>query len=329
MPDPREDAMYTSKPSGDYVVIDPNVPPPLPPTLLSGPLPFSILCRGCGYDLTGLDVGGLCPECSKPVHDSLQGDLLAFAPKDYLQSLHRGTVAVLASILFYVLGTLASAFAGVAMAFGAGAGGGTTRAGSALAMQSGIAAFGVGISIVYTVISVAGWYWFTEPDPGISSREKADLHRRVTRGTAIANGICGIVSAVFSLFGLGLTQSLVTANGGAPGAGTPTLSGPMIVLIVVAALFGLGVFALWAVQIIFSLNYMAWLANRVPDQALRKTSLQYRWVLPLIFVVGYVCAGLGPLIALVLYYNLISRFRVTIRKIRLQRGYGASLLQSD
>jgi MFS family permease len=234
---------------------------------------------------------------------------------------------ILASILFYVVGAIASGIAGFATAFGAGTGGGGTRFGSALAMQTTIAAFGLGISVVYTLMSVFGWYWFTEQDPGVGLKDKADKHRRIVRITAIANGICGIGGAIFGVLGIGYTQSLMTR--GAAGPSGPAFSPAMYTLIALSMLLSLAVFVLWAVQIIASLNYMAWLASRVPDQPLREKALRYRWVLPLIFVVGYVCIGLGPIIALILYYNLINQMRIIVRNIRDQRGYGTSLIKPE
>lgn len=38
------------------------------------PLEGEVLCEHCGYGLSGLPDGGLCPECGKPVSDSLSED---------------------------------------------------------------------------------------------------------------------------------------------------------------------------------------------------------------------------------------------------------------
>lgn len=313
------------------VVIDPSAQPtpnPYVAGVMSGPVPFSSQCRGCGYDLSGLDIAGLCPECSKPIFDSLQGDLLAFAPRHYLQSLHRGTVSILASILFYVMGSVVGVIAGIASAIGAGTGGGTTtRVGSALAMQTSIAAFGLGVSVVYTIMSVAGWYWFTQRDPGVSMRDKADKHRRIVRFTAVANGVCGIGGAIFGVLGIGYSQSLFVQGANTPGG--QGFSPSMLILVVLSVILAVGVFVLWAVQIIASLNYMAWLASRVPDMKMRETALKYRWILPLIFILGYICAGLGPVVALILYYNLLNNCRIVVRNIRDQRGYGTDLFKPE
>jgi len=307
-----------------------ETPPPIPdpnPAPVSGKFTFAkvadaatvyagALCRGCGYELTGLSAEGHCPECGKPIAESLKGDRLLYAPAQYLQSLHRGTITILASILFYVVGSLASGIAGFAMAASMGTVAPAARTGSALAMQSTVAAFGVGISVFYSILSIAGWYWFTEQDQGVGVLNKADSTRKLVRSMAIANGVCGILSAIAGLFGLGLAQSF--AFGRAGGANSPGPS--LIILAVLAGLVGLAVFVLWVIQFFASLNYMAWLIGRLPDEPMRQRALKYRWMLPLIFILGYACLGLGPLIALVMYYNLINQMRIIIRNIRVQRG---------
>jgi len=321
-PDISRDLPSTTEP----VVLDPITVLPPPPISITGPLPFSVLCRGCGYDLAGLNVGGVCPECAKPVQDSLHGDLLAVAPREYLQFLHRGAVAVLASIIFYVLGSLTAIIARISTSIAFSGASPAARTGSALDTERTIAAFTGGVSVLYAFLSVAGWYWFTERDPGSSSTDKSDTFRRVVRGTAIANACCVIAKAGFEFFGVGMNQSLIAAAGRT--SGDPTITLAMVILLIMSGLVTLSIFALCAVQIIFSLNYLGWLAGRIPEPTMQRTALQYRWLLPVIFVVGYICIGLGPLIALVMYYNLISRFRIRIRNFRSQRGDGVSLFQS-
>lgn len=34
--------------------------------------PTAIACIGCGYDLSGTAIGGQCPECGRPVSETLQ-----------------------------------------------------------------------------------------------------------------------------------------------------------------------------------------------------------------------------------------------------------------
>jgi hypothetical protein len=55
-----------------------------------------VFCRRCGYNIRGLHLEGLCPECATPVHVSLHGDLLRFSDPQWLLMLTRGI-----SLLFY------------------------------------------------------------------------------------------------------------------------------------------------------------------------------------------------------------------------------------
>jgi ACR3 family arsenite efflux pump ArsB len=58
-----------------------------------------------------------------------------------------------------------------------------------------------------------------------------------------------------------------------------------------------------------------WLARRVPDQWIVKRATTYRWLLPVLTTVGVLLIGLGPLIALVLYWNLLDRMRKHLKAI--------------
>jgi hypothetical protein len=50
----------------------------------------------------------------------------------------------------------------------------------------------------------------------------------------------------------------------------------------------------------------------------------YRWLLPLIAVVGAVALFLGPLVALIMYWNLLDRMRKHLKSI-VANGQPASL----
>ncbi|MHC4108753.1 MAG: hypothetical protein ACYSTY_11770, partial [Planctomycetota bacterium] len=61
------------------------------------------LCVKCGYDLSGLDPGGSCPECGAPVAGALRGDLLSAADPSWLRSVHRGVLLLGIGSLIVVL----------------------------------------------------------------------------------------------------------------------------------------------------------------------------------------------------------------------------------
>jgi hypothetical protein len=68
------------------------------------PLAFPIRCIACGYDLMGLLLGGVCPECGTPVARSANGDLLAYTPATVIRRLERGAALVLGSVAWGVSG---------------------------------------------------------------------------------------------------------------------------------------------------------------------------------------------------------------------------------
>lgn len=112
-------------------------PPPLPPVDAPAALPGGTIdaagmvaadvpCRRCGYNVRGLQITGLCPECATPVGLSVQGDLLRFADPAWLDRLARGAglafwgallgvgVAILVGAIAFVLGPLIAQLIGLA-----------------------------------------------------------------------------------------------------------------------------------------------------------------------------------------------------------------------
>jgi len=82
------------------------------------PAPFANapLCSFCGYELTGMDVGGNCPECGKPIWES---NLLPKTTSGLaIASMVCGIVSIPSCIMFgfpsFVLGLLAVVFGMVA-----------------------------------------------------------------------------------------------------------------------------------------------------------------------------------------------------------------------
>ena len=47
-------------------------------------IPHGTRCQRCGYDLTGLDPLGLCPECGSRVELALKPDYLIYSAPEYV-----------------------------------------------------------------------------------------------------------------------------------------------------------------------------------------------------------------------------------------------------
>jgi hypothetical protein len=71
-------------------------------------VPPDVACIRCGYVLTGLNVGGLCPECGTDVMRSMSEDRIADADPAWLTSVIRG-------LGFLAWGPIVSLIAGVAL----------------------------------------------------------------------------------------------------------------------------------------------------------------------------------------------------------------------
>lgn len=256
-------------------------------------------CFRCSYDLRGLPMNGKCPECGTPVIESMRGNLLHFADKDYVNRLHSGVSLVLNAILGMVLLTVANFAATPALA--------AIASGwlQTVTLLISFAFFGVAI------LSCIGYYRFTTPDPGFTGTDHPDTSRRVIRAVV---GVQIGISAVQFIAGL-IPAALQ--------AGVLSFDGLAGLIIAISIAVAIGSLLAFVVQFIAVMNYLAWLAKRIPDANIESRSLRYRWLLPVIYVLGMLIL-IGPLIALVMYWNLLDRFRKHTRSI-LKNGVPAAL----
>lgn len=285
---------------------------------------FDRPCVGCGYNLRGLRSDGACPECGKPVADSLRGDLLRFAAPEYLASLHRGVFLVVASIIAQIISMMLIFIASVVgAALTAGGGGGGAKVAGFLAVFPTI---GGGLSVLFTFVTLFGWWKLSEPDPGYTGRDDGSKSRLWLRILVIVQATGAVVNYIFSiLFPMAIPALLAGLGGAGPGgagggAGGGAMAGAAIglgiVAIVIAILSGLA----WAAAFFLQMIYVRWLAVRVPDEWIDKRAKLLLWLGPLLYVVGSLCIGLGPLIALILYWNMLDRLRKGIKAVRLAQG---------
>ncbi len=241
-----------------------------------------ISCRQCGYDVRGLSVDGVCPECGFLVERSLASDELKNSSPEYLASLHRGVVIILTSIILMILFMFVAIGAVIAIAV-------SSRGGAVPAW------FNIANQVVNVVLSLAivyGWWLFSAPDPAFTGREDGSTARRVVRITlCIAVGLSFLSLAINFL-------PLNQATG--------------IVLI------GVGVLSLvvFGVRYFAEMLYLRWLTPRIPNWDAHKRAKLLLWLGPLLYIVGSLCLGLGPLVALVLYWNLLDKIRKDIKAIR-------------
>ncbi len=264
---------------------------PLPDGPLESPPRHNVLadsdvfCIQCGYNLHGLTPERNCPECGMPIERSLRGNLLRNSSPAYLRKLHQGVFLILAAIIAQVLLIMVSFGIGIASA---------SMAGSAPAMLQLI------LNILGTFVSLAslyGWWLFSSPDPAYVGREHGAAARRIVRLSVVLTAVVTVVNTPIAYF----------VN---PGAG---LGDPLMLLMMAVGLISIGVSAM---LFFASMLYMRWLTPRIPDEKLFRRSKTYMWLLPILVTVGALACGIGPLIALVLYWNHFEFTRRHIKQIR-------------
>lgn len=219
-----------------------------------------------------------------PVEHSIRGRQLRFASPDYRREIQAGLGLVLNGILliivcFISLTVLASA--GVSPLF---------------------VSVGLGFGMVAISIMIAVGYWrYTTPDPGFALAEQANSARAVARIAVVVGAAC--------LLGKTIVELLLSGSHTHP-AQMPT--GVSLLRLVTGSLALLQLVA-WVVQFFSVMTYTAWVAGRIPDDAIVRKARRYRWLLPLIAILGLPLFMLGPLFALVRYWNLLHALRKQIK----------------
>lgn len=242
-------------------------------------------CVGCGYAIDGLPEDGVCPECGIEVERSLKGELMLKASPEYLAMLHRGSVLTLTALLLQLLNVFASAFFG--MAFGMMGYGPVVS----LLLVFAFVQFGLG------GLFLLGWWMLSTPLPSLKDAPQANRARVWVRWLLVASAV---------LLGVRAGLMLVLSMGG---VWLDPISMAMLVLVLVA----------WLAGYVTQMLYLAWLARRVPDTSMRKRALLLAWLGPVVFIVGAPLLFLGPLVAVVMYWNLLDRFRQAFKRIRRER----------
>jgi hypothetical protein len=248
-------------------------------------------CRNCGYNLRGLKRDENCPECGRPIMQSLMGDLLVYSSPEYVANLLRGLWVVIAAYVLYLVGALGAIPVGISAAMATGGN-----------LPPWVEIGATMFFLLASMAMIAGWWMFTSPDPALAQTETRKVARRWIRGAAIVQLVFTIIDFVAQTLALGGT------------------TGPMT-MPAIAAYSALGIISGVAGIVLFfaSLHYVAFLARRVPDPQLAERAMQYRWILPLIYIVGACACGIGPLIAIIMYLVLLNNLRQGIAHVQAQQ----------
>ena len=268
-----------------------------PPTERTGAgvIDTSVLCITCGYNLIGLTHGDVCPECGTPAVNSTRGTMLIHSSPEHTARLHKGVFTVQAAIITAIIVGVLLLIAGFATA--------TASGGSSMGLQI----FGQVIQTGAWAAVLYGWWLFSEPDPHYTGKDAGDGARKFVRISVIVQAA---VIAIGFIVGLGQIGS---------GSANVAALTAWDILAVVMMLIGLASQVLWFVA---SMLYLKWLGARLPDARVVKRAGLLVWLGPVLSTVG-VLVLVGPLIALILYYNLLDWVRKDIRAIRAEQSIDA------
>lgn len=178
-----------------------------------------------------------------------------------------------------------------------------TQPNQTTAIVNSVSVVDVGLQLVSLMIGLAiayGRWHFSEPDPGLTGRYDGGQPRQIVR-------VCVVISVIGSLlsFAVYLLAWLT---------GSDLLAG--IVLLLIGLISGLaGIVAFFAQML-----YVRWLAPRLPNAAVYKRAKTLMWLGPVLYTVGLLLLGLGPLIALVLYWNMLDKVRKDLKQIVAEAG---------
>ncbi len=242
-------------------------------------------CISCGYNLRGLPCAGVCSECGASVSESLRDDLLQNASREYLTELLLGHRVVLITILVSIIVAVLAAIATYAL-------GGSP--GVVLALNF--------ISIAISIVSIVGYFKIAAPNPRHIAGESPKSARQIVRYACIVSLVIACVSFPLQFFSPAGSFDLIT---------------------ILNVLVGLVSLVAWGMLFFGMMNHEQWLAKRVPDDWMVRRSGRYMWLLPVLYIVGALVL-VGPLIALVLYWNFLDRMRKHLKSI-LETGAPADV----
>ena len=249
-------------------------------------------CISCGYDLTGLPADAACSECGTPVAASLAGGGLRHREPEYIDRLRRGAmlahIAILTAVAVIVLGFFAAIVVsnpGIAGGFLAG-------------LIQLFVTFG---GLAPGVIAAIGWWMLTTPDPARSRFAPANLPRQTARWTSVISLGLGAILTVLSL-AMPTATHFPTATGGQMPPGR-------LAVFLGFALLYLCDLASWVTHWFSGVTYIKDLASWMASDAIVRQARRRIWLCPLFFLAGFIFCGIGPLVAVVLYYGLLINLR--------------------
>jgi predicted Zn-ribbon and HTH transcriptional regulator len=191
-------------------------------------------CLQCGYSLARLPVDGRCPECSAEVIRSLQGNLLVYSAPPFVRRLSFGATCILGGVILFTIWIGTQLLPAMDL-------------GRTISSRIVFAA----ISVFAGVLSLAGWWLLSSPDPALVGQDRSIGSRKVLRLTllvAVAAIVVGLIA-----------QLIHGANLARPSSGLARRAMSWAVLVFLLN---------WPIRTFASLQYVRSLAMRIPSLSL-------------------------------------------------------------
>ncbi|USO00209.1 MAG: hypothetical protein H6810_05985 [Phycisphaeraceae bacterium] len=274
------------------------------------PIKANVQCVGCGYNLLGLSADGVCPECGTPLEESLRGYLLVHRSGGHVARLKRGVSFIVAGLLFWVavqiIGIVVALITVIVVVRSPNT--------QPPALLESLVTTGSVIDLAVSAVILFGWWLFTARDPADPVRDRDANVRRGVRSAVIAQIALQLISLVL--------VPITMSGGTIPMPGSNPQASPLFVITsTINFLAGLGVMAAVVVQFVAGMLYVRRLALRLPDARVHRLARNRMISCPIWMTIGSFIF-IGPVIALLLYWNLLNMVRKNLNRILKEQAAG-------
>ncbi len=241
-------------------------------------------CFNCDYELVGVNPAGPCPECGYLIEDSIGLGALSRCCPETLARLHNGVILIQAAVIAWLMNIFAGAILGGI--YGA--------RGQPLTPSINIA-----LSIVLGFISltfILGWWKFVQIDASLYSTPKGASAQRFVRTMLVIFAVTSVLNLLSNFLPQSFYNSVV---------GSIATFGFLLLMLVV-------IFTFFIAQML----YLQSIAPLILNKKVYSRSKYMIWLGPILMTVGALVILLGPLVAIILYWNMLDWIRKDLKSIR-------------
>ena len=227
----------------------------------------------------------------QPAQQPEQPRLLVSSPPEHVATLHRGVVVVLTTVILALLMGFAFGFIGGFRAVNGGT------------VSTELQLVGASIGIVLSLATVYGWWLLTTLEASGVATTRTEKWGDIVR-------VLVTISVVFAV--IALVSAIIEHTS------TTQSMGAILSYLDIANTVGSLVFAIvvWIAQMLFIRD----VALRLPNEQVVRRAKLLAWLGPVLNTFGLLLLGLGPLIALVMYWNMLDKVRKDLKAIRAEQA---------